>query len=124
MFKQFLGTIVLGTWLIASPAALAHDDPKARHGGIVQLVNDISYELVARDAGVEIYVADHGKPMSTAGMSGKLTIMVGAQKSDADLVAAGDKLEAKGLKLSKGAKVVAALTLPNKKAVTVRFAIK
>ena len=57
-------------------------------------------------------------------MSGKLTIMVGAQKSDADLVAAGDKLEAKGLKLSKGAKVVAALTLPNKKAVTVRFAIK
>jgi hypothetical protein len=62
--------------------------------------------------------------MSTAGMSGKLTIMVGAQKSDADLVAAGDKLEAKGLKLGKGAKVVAALTLPNKRAVTVWFAIK
>lgn len=124
MFKQFLGSVVLGACLIASPAVLAHDDPKARHGGIVQLVNDISYELVARDSGVEIYVADHGKPMPTAGMSGKLTIMVGAQKSDADLVTTGDKLEAKGVKLAKGAKVVAALTLPNKKAVTVRFAIK
>ena len=124
MFKQFLGAAVLGGCLIGSPAAMAHDDPKARHGGIVQLVNDVAYELVARDSGVEIYVVDHGKPMSTAGMSGKLTILSGAQKSDAELVAVGDKLEAKGVKLAKGAKVVAALTLPNKKAVTVRFAVK
>jgi hypothetical protein len=110
--------------LIGSPIATAHDDPKARHGGIVQVVNDVSYELVVRDAGVEIYLTDHGKPMSAAGMTGKLTVMVGAQKSDTDLVAAGDKLEAKGVKLAKGAKVVAALTLPGKKAVTVRFAVK
>lgn len=124
MFKQSLGAIVLAGFLIGSPAAIAHDDPKSRHGGIVQLVNDVSYELVARDSGVEIHIADHGKPMSTAGMTGKLTIMAGAQKSDADLVATGDKLEAKGVKLAKGAKVVAALTLPSKKAVTVRFAVK
>jgi hypothetical protein len=124
MFKHSIGAVALGCALIAGPAALAHDDPKPRHGGIVQVVNDVSYELVAREGSVEIYVTDHGKPVSPTGMTGRLTIMVGAQKTDADLVAAGDKLEAKGIKLSKGAKLVAALTLPNKKAVTVRFAVK
>lgn len=124
MFKRPFVVFALGTCLLAGSAALAHDDPKARHGGIVQLVNDVAYELVARDSGVEIYIADHGKPVSTTGMSGKLTILSGAQKTDADLVAVGDKLEAKGVKLARGAKVVAALTLPNKKAVTVRFAVK
>lgn len=37
---------------------------------------------------------------------------------------AGDKLEAKGIKLTAGAKVVAALTTPAKKAITVRFTVK
>lgn len=124
MFKQAVAAIALGGSLIISPASFSHDDPKPRHGGIVQLVNDVSYELVIRDAGVDIYVTDHGKPMSTAGMTGKLTVMMGTHRSDVDLVAAGDKLEAKGVKLAKGAKLVAALTLPTKKAVTVRFAIK
>jgi len=124
MLKQSFAAVVLGWMLIASQVTFAHDDPKARYGGIVQVADDIAFELVARESGVEIYVADHGKAMSTAGITGKLTIMNGSQKSDADLVAVGDKLEAKGVKLAKGAKVVAALTLPNKKAVTVRFAVK
>ncbi len=124
MFNKVVTAIVLGGLLIASPAGFSHEDPKPRHGGIMQVVNDVSYELVIKDSGVDIHVSDHGKPMSTAGMTGKLTVMVGTQRSDVDLVAAGDKLEVKGLKLAKGAKLVAALTLPNKKAVTVRFAIK
>jgi hypothetical protein len=40
------------------------------------------------------------------------------------LVVAGDKLEAQGVKLARGAKVVAALTMPTKKAITVRFTVK
>jgi len=39
-------------------------------------------------------------------------------------VVAGDRLEAKGVKLAKGAKAVAALTTANKKAITVRFTVK
>lgn len=124
MFRRSLGAMVLGCTLFAVNPALGHDDPQARHGGTVQLVNDVAYELVARDSSVVLYVTDHGKPVPTTGMSGRLTVMVGAQKTDAELVAAGDKLEAKGIKLAKGAKVVAALTLPDKKAVTVRFAVK
>lgn len=110
--------------LLTGTPAFAHDEPRPRHGGTVQLVNDVAYELVARDDGAAIYVVDHGKPMPTAGMRGKLTVMVGAQKSEADLVAAGERLQAQGIKLAKGAKAVAVLSLPDKKTVTVRFAVK
>lgn len=123
-FRKVASALALGGVLLGSVPAIAHDDPKPRHGGIVQLVNDVAYELVIKGAHVEIYVADHGKPVSMAGTTGKLTVMMGAQRSEADLVAVGDRLEAKGVKLDKGAKVVAALTLPNRKAVTVRFAVK
>jgi hypothetical protein len=71
-----------------------------------------------------VYVDDHGKAMAPTGMTGKLTVLNGADKSEAELVAVGDKLEAKGVKLSAGAKVVAALTTPAKKAITVRFTVK
>lgn len=124
MLRNAIAAVGLAGSLIISPAGFPHDDPKARHGGIVQIVNDVAFELVIREAGVELYVADHGKPIATAGMTGKLTVMMGAQRSDADLVAAGEKLEAKGVRLAKGAKVVAALTWPNKKVVTVRFSVK
>ncbi len=53
-----------------------------------------------------------------------LTVLNGAEKSEAELVVAGDKLEAKGLKLAKGAKVVAALVTPAAKSITVRFTVK
>jgi HME family heavy-metal exporter len=39
-------------------------------------------------------------------------------------VAAGNKLDAKGLKLAKGARVVAAPVTPAAKAITVRFTVK
>ena len=48
----------------------------------------------------------------------------GGEKTEADLVVSADKLQAKGIKLAKGAKVVAALTTPAAKAVTVRFTVK
>ena len=58
-------------------------------------------------------------------MSGKLTVLNGADKSEADLKpAGGNKLEAKGVKLGKGAKAVAALQTADKKTVTVRFTVK
>jgi hypothetical protein len=62
--------------------------------------------------------------MAPKGMSGKLTVLNGTEKSEADLAAAGDRLEAKGVKLAAGAKVVAALTTAEKKVITVRFTVK
>jgi len=104
--------------------AMAHGGAKPRHGGVVATASDLGFELVGTPTGAVIYVDDHGKPMAPTGMSGKLTILNGAEKSEAELVVAGDRLEAKGVKVAAGAKVVAAITTSARKAITVRFTVK
>lgn len=124
MMKSLILVAALALSAFNPAAAHAHGGGAAKHGGVVQTASDLSFELVAQPDGAAIYVEDHGKPMAPTGMSGKLTVLNGAEKSEADLVVAGDRLEAKGVKLAKGAKAVAALTTANKKAITVRFTVK
>ena len=124
MKNKLLAAVVLGLSVLSFNAAMAHCGAKPKHGGIIATASDLGFELVGTPAGAAIYIEDHGKPMAPTGMSGKLTVLNGAEKSEADLVVAGDKLEAKGVKLAPGAKVVAALTTPDKKAITVRFTVR
>ncbi len=56
-------------------------------------------------------------------MSGKLIVLNGTEKSEAPLVVSGDKLEARGVTIAKGAKVVAAINTADQKAITVRFTV-
>ncbi|RVU43875.1 hypothetical protein [Rubrivivax rivuli] len=119
-----LTCVVLALSALSFNAAWAHGEAKARHGGVVAKANDLNFELVGTPAGAAIYIDDHGKPLAPTGMTGKLTVLKGTEKSEAELVVAGDRLEAKGVKLPPGAKAVAALTTPAKKALTVRFTIK
>ena len=124
MMKKLLTVLALGLSVIAGNAAWAHGEAAPRHGGIVAKAADLSFELVLQADGALLYVADHGKPVAAAGMSGKLTVLNGADKSEAELKPAGERLEARGVKLGQGAKVVAAVTTVAKKTVTVRFTVK
>ena len=124
MMKKLLTVSVLGLLAVSFNVALAHGDAKARHGGVVAMASDLGFELVGTPDGAAIYVEDHGKPLAPAGMAGKLTVLKGSEKSEAALAVSGDKLVAKGIKLSPGAKVVAALTTSAKKSITVRFTVK
>jgi hypothetical protein len=124
MMKQLLAVVVLGVSALSLNAAFAHGGGPAKHGGVVATSSDLSFELVGSPDGAVIYVEDHGKPMAPTGLKGKLTVLNGAEKSEADLVASGDKLEAKGIKLAKGAKAVATLVTPAAKAITVRFTVR
>ena len=124
MMKKLFTVVVLGLSAVSFHAAFAHGGAKAKHGGVVAVASDLGFELVSTPSGAVIYVEDHGKPMVPTGMTGKLAVLNGAEKSEAELAVAGDKLEAKGVKLAAGAKVVAALTTPAKKAITVRFTVK
>jgi len=124
--KKFLTLVAVTVSAAMSGHALAHGEA-AKHGGIVQESSaGVSLELVSKDGKTLLYVEDHGKPLSTAGASGKLTVLNGGSKSEVPLEPAGDNaLVAKGdAKLGSGAKAVAAVTLADKKAVSVRFAIK
>lgn len=124
MMKKLLTLVVAGVTVLSFNAALAHEAAQARHGGVVAKANDLEFELVSTPTGALLFVADHGKPMAPIGLKGKLTVLSGADKSEAALVVVGDKLEAHGIKLAPGAKVVAALVTPAAKAITVRFTVK
>jgi hypothetical protein len=61
--------------------ARAHGGTQPEHGGVVQLVGDMSFELVARPEGVELYVEDDGDEVNSADLAAKLTIVSAGAKS-------------------------------------------
>ncbi|MDP1645039.1 MAG: hypothetical protein Q8L71_05995 [Thiobacillus sp.] len=124
MMKSLTFGLVLALGALSLTAAHADSAAKPKRGGVVQSANHLDFELVTQADGASIYIDDHGKPVSVVGASGKLTLLSGDAKSEAELKPAGDKLEAKGIKLASGSKVVASVTLADKKTATVRFAIK
>ena len=124
MMKHLLTWAALGLSALTFNTVWAHGGATAKHGGVVVMASDLGFELVSTPAGAAIYVEDHGKPMAPTGLKGKLTVLNGTEKSEAELVVAGNRLEAKDVKLAKGAKVVASLVTPAAKAITVRFTVK
>ena len=114
-----------GVQTCALPISLAHG-AKPKHGGIVQTVSDLGFELVNKDGKATIYVEDHGKPLPTSGATGKLTVLNGADKTELPLEPSGENtLVTKGdAKLVKGTKAIAAVTFADKKMVNVRFSVK
>lgn len=124
--KKLIALVATAVTVAVSGPAFAHGEA-AKHGGIVQESSSgISVELVTKDGKTILYVEDHGKPVSTAGASGKLTVLSGAQKSEVALEPSGDNaMTAKGdASLGSGAKAIAAVTLANKKTVSVRYVLK
>ena len=123
--KRFLMMMLMTVSIFGWGTALAHGDAAAQYGGIVQMVDDQSFELVVRGDSAALYLGDHGEKVPTANMTGKLTVLSGTNKSEAKLEpAGGHKLEAKGVKITKGDKVIALITSADKKTTSVRFVIK
>jgi hypothetical protein len=118
--------LVISGHAIASGAHEHGHEHKPLHGGVVVEASDMDFELVAKADSITLHVRDHGKPASVKGATGKVTVLTGAEKSEAPLAPTGDdKLQATGsFKVSAGTKVVALVNLPGKKPVNLRFAIK
>lgn len=122
-------TITKIVFMLASALAFgtahAHGDAPAKHGGIIKVANDITFELVVKQDVAELYLDDHGAALATAGMRGKLTVLNGTEKTEVDLSpAGGNRLEAKGVKIDPGAKVIAAVSSADgQSTMSVRFAI-
>jgi len=121
---SFVTLVLLG--VLPLNVAQAHGGTQPEHGGVVQLVGDMTFELVARPDGVELYVEDDGEEVNSADLAAKLTIVNAGAKSEVVLApAAGNKFEAKGVKIASGAKVTALLTLKDKQSkIAANFTIK
>ena len=121
---SFIAMLFVG--VLPLNVAQAHGGTQPEHGGVVQLVGDMTFELVARADGVELYVEDDGEEVTSADLAAKLTIVNAGAKSDVMLSpAAGNKFEAKGVNIAPGAKVTVLLTLKDKQSkIAANFAIK
>lgn len=102
----------------------AHD-AKPAYGGVVSVVKDVNYELVAKPDTITLYVTDHGKPVDTKDATATLTLLSASDKSEVKLAPAGEnKLQAKGtFKVEKGTKVIASVATGGKPQ-SVRFTLK
>ena len=105
--------------------AAGNDHHEPVHGGIFVEGKQADFELVAKPDVLHLYLRDHGKPMSVAKASAKLTILSGAEKQEVVLAPVGDKLEAKGsFKIAPGTKIVAVVSNEGKPLGTARFTLK
>jgi hypothetical protein len=125
MTTKLLRLTIAAAAAVCVQLSMAHGPEAPKFGGTTAAAGDLGFELAAQNGSAILYVEDHGKPRSTTGMSGKLTVLNGSAKSEADLTPTeANKLEAKGVRLDRGAKAVAVLTIPDKKVITVRFTVK
>lgn len=116
---------LLGTVALSVNLAHAHGNMKPEHGGVVQMVGEMSFELVTGADKAEVYLADDGEALSSEGMSGKLTVTVNGARSETPLVAAGaNKLEARGVKIPSGAKVAVMVVRADQSKMSASFTIK
>lgn len=123
--KKFLSLLALLVATLSSTAVLGHGNTKPLHGGVIQLVGEKSFELVAKPDAAEVYVVDDGEDISSAGMTAKLTIEVSGVKTEAAMQpAGGNRFEAKGVKIPSGAKVTIQLIAADQSKTTARFTIK
>ncbi|QWE10227.1 MULTISPECIES: hypothetical protein [Polynucleobacter] len=94
---------------------------KPMHGGVIVEAKDIDIELVAKPDSLSLYLTDHGKPIPIDGGTAKLTVLIGSDKKDYELLPNEGKLEVKGnFAIPKGAKAIAVIKI-KAKVITARF---
>jgi hypothetical protein len=110
---------------LALGAQAAGDHHEAKHGGVVAETKAFDAELVAKPAGLQLYLREHGgKAVDISKSSAKVTLLAGSDKQEVELKPAGDKLEAAGtFKVGAGTKVVAVVNHGGKPS-TARFTLK
>lgn len=92
--------------------ATAHGWWPPKHGGLMNLGGEISFELVAADQGLTIHVEDHGIPVPTTGALGELTVSGPQGRRSVPIADAGDnRLQGPPLVLQDGERVRLSATL-------------
>jgi hypothetical protein len=112
--------------LAAAPVRAHTDHGKPIYGGVVAEAGVFQGELVVGPKGATLYVTDHGAPVPTAGAGGKMVVLSGSQKTERELVPAGENRLAVsgGEPIAKGAKAVATVRLKDGRSGALRFDVR
>ncbi|MES2831414.1 MAG: hypothetical protein V4695_05410 [Pseudomonadota bacterium] len=99
---------------------------KPLHGGVVTVVKDVNYELVASPGSLVLYVNDHDEPVDTQKSSATLMMLSRTEKFSVKLIPAGkNTLKADGMfKVAPGTKAIAVVKIDDKAPQSVRFVLK
>jgi nitrogen fixation protein FixH len=129
MRSKILISVFLAAVVSSAPglAADSHGhDHKANYGGVLAEAKDLDYELVVKADSLTLYVADHGKPLATAGGKASATVFAGSEKTTVTLEPAGDnKFAAKGsFKSGVGVRVAVTVALSGKPEAKLNFRLK
>lgn len=110
--------------LFGMSIAWGHGDPVAKRGGILQVIDELDFELVVKGDKIDLYTFDDNEPVPSEEMSGTLTIMSDSAKSKVALEPAGiNRLRASGVTAASGSRVIAIVTMPDGKSLAVQFSI-
>lgn len=117
---------LLTSLLLFGQASYAHEGhehvDKAQHQGQVMVVGNYHWELVVKPDHLEVYVMDTSlKTLPVKGISGKILLQVGAQKSTLPLTAAGNFLKATYALKAKSYIAAVTLTMADKKTLSTVF---
>lgn len=101
-------------------------ESNAMYGGLVSVVKDIHYELVAKPASLELYLTNQGKPIDAKDCAATVTLLCATGKKEAELVhAGGNKLSVDGnFRTGAHTKALAAIAMPGQSLVNVRFTLQ
>jgi hypothetical protein len=120
--KKFILRLTMLLVAAGSSQAIAHGDEQPQYGGVVRSVKEVAYELAPHSRGLMVYVSDHGNPLPTAGITGKLVLVNGMQRTEVALEpAGGNALLAGGLQLAAGQRAIAVLAMPSGRSVVIQF---
>ena len=124
--KSAVVLLLVALTLPVSLPANADGEHKPKYGGVVTVVKDVQYELVAKPDSIALFIEDHGRKVDTKGANAKLVLLTGGEKTEILLVPMGENgLGAKGpFKVGAGTKAVATIALAGKPAISARFELK
>jgi hypothetical protein len=116
--------VVAAVALLGASTAWAHGDPVPQRGGILQVLDELDFELVVKADKIDLYTSDDNEPVPSELMSGTLTIMSDSGKSKVTLESAGiNRLRATEVTAASGSRVIAIVAMPDGKSLAITFAI-
>jgi hypothetical protein len=123
---KLLSILAAAMLTVTAPAAYAHaEHGQPQYGGLYGEAGTFQAELLIKDKEAVLYLSNHGEPVSSAGASGKLTILSSSGKIEVELKPVGDNQLRGQLKVkpASGSKIIATLTLAGMKPALVRYSL-
>ena len=111
--NSYFKVLVLSLCCIVMPV-FGHGSTVPKHGGVVKISGEMSFEFVIADGGVKIFLLDDGEEVDSAQLTARLIIKNAGDSTTVALTpSGGNSFSAPDITLAAGSKVLTLVTLAN-----------